>query len=165
MADKTGTGQPIGTVLSPRQESFVLDCISSTTATTIGRFVQITSIIQSGQAWKAQVDQVTAVLARASKPILGVALNTTGTTAVAIAVCVRGLVVAEAGASIAVGSWCGSDSVGRTVALTLGAVSGASTASAVDATTPSVEGYTGVGILVLQNGTAAAGDGVGLYIR
>lgn len=155
MTDRTGTTQPIGTLLSPRAEAIVI-AWKSGAAITVGRCVQITA--------SGNVSQVAAAVTRASKPLAGIAMQGATAASVKIEVCMHGEIIAEAGGAITVGAWVGSNTSGQVVALTLGTAAGATTVTA-DADDATVEGYAGIGICTRQNGTSAAGDGVGVMVK
>jgi len=155
MVDRTGTGKPIGELLSPRSECTVL-AFNSGAAITAGRAVQISA--------SGQVSQVTATITRGLNPPLGIAMNTVSAASVRVEICCRGEIVAEAGGSITVGDWVIADIDGQVIAGSLGTAAGAVAVTA-DADDPSVEGYTGIGICTRQDGTSAAGDGIGVLVK
>lgn len=158
MADRTGTGQALGTLLIPRSECIVLAYNSNgSLSIAAGRVVQISGV--------AQIVQVAATITRGLNPPLGIAMNAAPSTAVTrVEVCLHGEIVGEAGGAITVGDWVIPDSDGQIIAGSLGLAAGA-VAVTSDADDPTAEGYTGIGICTRQDGTAAAGDGIGVYVK
>ena len=157
MADRTGTGKPLGYLLSPNEVSLTFT-FDTATATNAGRVVQVTA-----HRTVSQVDAAADFDADADLACLGIAMETVVLGDECL-ICLRGLIVAEAGADLTIGQWAMPDSVGRVVTGSTGLTGTGVTVLAAAAGSPA-EGYIGVGICILKDAAAVAGDGVGILVK